>query len=82
MTNYNVYLDDSTEPVLTVRHILIFEWDNESQKLVVVESIHDIKNSSYNFECPYDAEFVAGELNMSVDELLEECINTIYKNVE
>ena len=80
MTEYEITLDDATEPVHVVRYTITIEWDDTSQELVVIETAYNIHNSSYKFDYIEDAEYVADELNMSLDELMDECLKIIQEN--
>ena len=80
MTEYEIILDDATEPVHVVRYNVTIEWDDKSQELVVIETAYDIHNSSYKFDYIEDAEYVADELNMDLDELMDECLRIIQEN--
>lgn len=79
MTEYEITLEDSTEPVRVIRHHVNIEWDIESEGLLIIETQYDELNSSWKFDDWKDAEFVAGELNMDEDDLMEECIKIICK---
>ena len=80
MTEYEITLDDATEPGHVVRYTITIEWDDKSQELVVIETAYDIRNSSYQFDYIEDAEYVADELNMDLDELMDECLRIIQEN--
>ena len=80
MTEYEITLDDATEPVHVVRYTVTIEWDGKSQELVAIETAYDICNSSYKFDYIEDAKYVADELNMDLDELMDECLRIIAKN--
>lgn len=80
MTDFDIVLDDSAEPVTSIHHRVTIEWNNDSAQLEIVETEYDARNASFNFGDIEDAEFVAGELNMSTDNLMDECVGIIYKN--
>lgn len=77
-----IFQDDSTEPVKVTHHFLHIEYEGELMEICVMETAHDINNSSYKFENADEAEWLADILGISMDELMDSCINTICKNGE
>lgn len=81
MKKFTVNLEDSTEPVQKVIHTVSIEIENETpDELRIVETGYDIHNSSYKFDDIDGADWVADHLGISLDDLMDACIDTIYKN--
>ena len=79
MENFTVTHIDSFEPVVKIAHEVTINWGNNSRTLRIIETNFDLLNSDFQFEDVIEGEGVALDLGISIDDLMDECLEVIQK---
>lgn len=83
MKTHIISLQDIIEPVQTIHHILVVEFDEEEYEIKIEETIYNIRDSNFEFSDIETVDWLSEEIGYgSTDEFLDACVNIIYKNGE